>query len=740
LSSLGHRFLVASLIGTLLGTADLSGQVRVDPDGGSPTRDSIRLIVRSGDAPLLMLTRTDRTTTQVNVRVTALSDSLGNVVYPSLSVPSRDTAFATELTGLTLGDAAVPLRLRIPDLRTPITYRGSIVMVTSAATVNFHLAVRSAPIRGAAVLTVVPRVETIVPVKIPLRGDATGEFSVTLTDRTRTWPINGLYARVEELSGPPEASFDPRRDIMFYDGDDTLTGFWSLTSASRDTLAIPAGGQRSVVGRVVIGAPGEYRTKIRFTALDSSDDEAQVIPLVIRARHSIERPLFVLLLGIVASLLLTRGIGAAREQIEYRRTLSGLEVAFLDGEPPSMAVVRVHSTLRKARDFASGFRLAWTDWLAKPIEEEKKRLQRLRRINDLRTEIGKQPQPMVRRRFLKRLKQAGAPLDGPLDDAMLERVDADVAALQQWMDPQSLDGLYGQDLERDVTALSGSVDPRGLDDAAKKIAKAKLDDLKNLPAASLDEKIRREEVYARLKLLWEWRDKGKTAGKAQPGKGAVASPYSLFLERIEKYTLEDLFAFVDGVNWGELSELEIRHLKVEQPDQAETYEPISLRLAPTDGTSGENYLFKHNCRFHWRLELQPTKFLWLFERNPILLEPVTTEPRVVQYAPKGGTLTCSVNVEFKGPLKPSRAPLELKVVPARFAKLYRRLTALEATQFAAAALIAVASGILMFYVTNPVFGSLKDYLAMFLWALAVDQGKNVLQIHSGLSGASPRQP
>jgi hypothetical protein len=33
----------------------------------------------------------------------------------------------------------------------------------------------------------------------------------------------------------------------------------------------------------------------------------------------------------------------------------------------------------------------------------------------------------------------------------------------------------------------------------------------------------------------------------------------------------------------------------------------------------------------------------------------------------------------------------------------------------------------LLYATNNVFGSMSDYLKLFLWGVAVDQGKNALQ-------------
>jgi hypothetical protein len=56
--------------------------------------------------------------------------------------------------------------------------------------------------------------------------------------------------------------------------------------------------------------------------------------------------------------------------------------------------------------------------------------------------------------------------------------------------------------------------------------------------------------------------------------------------------------------------------------------------------------------------------------------------------------------------------------------------------FILAAIVAIVTGLSTFYFKNPVFGSLQDYLSLFLWGTAVDQTKNALQILQSYS-ASP---
>lgn len=60
-------------------------------------------------------------------------------------------------------------------------------------------------------------------------------------------------------------------------------------------------------------------------------------------------------------------------------------------------------------------------------------------------------------------------------------------------------------------------------------------------------------------------------------------------------------------------------------------------------------------------------------------------------------------------------------------------------------MIAIVTGMSSQYLGSEVFGSWKDYVTLFLWAAALDTGKNVLQVLGGStstasSGGSASRP
>ena len=51
---------------------------------------------------------------------------------------------------------------------------------------------------------------------------------------------------------------------------------------------------------------------------------------------------------------------------------------------------------------------------------------------------------------------------------------------------------------------------------------------------------------------------------------------------------------------------------------------------------------------------------------------------------------------------------------------------------------ALVSGLWLFYVKQPTFGSVHDYMGLMAWGVGIDQGKNLVQLISSWSAASPK--
>ena len=163
----------------------------------------------------------------------------------------------------------------------------------------------------------------------------------------------------------------------------------------------------------------------------------------------------------------------------------------------------------------------------------------------------------------------------------------------------------------------------------------------------------------------------------------------------------------------------------------EAYQLIQFEIAPNNRMFGNNYLFKHKAEYLWSLVLETNG-----EKNP-LTQPRTNEPRLVQYVPGPGKLYVSVTLRH-GTKSSQRADCE--PLPIQKSSEFGWKSAFqfnEVTALGIASVFAVISGLATFYFGKHGFGSVGDYIALFLWGAGVDQTKNFIQNLERTSGTTP---
>jgi len=125
---------------------------------------------------------------------------------------------------------------------------------------------------------------------------------------------------------------------------------------------------------------------------------------------------------------------------------------------------------------------------------------------------------------------------------------------------------------------------------------------------------------------------------------------------------------------------------------------------------------------------------WFIEKilkKPLVqfIQTTSREPRLVQYVPKRGELSVSVKLSHNGDeseeVDTGTTPFMIK--GAGDVGWRGACEVAEILPLALAAIFALSSGITTFYLSNPNFGTMKDYITLFLWGAGVDQGKNFIQ-------------
>jgi hypothetical protein len=258
-----------------------------------------------------------------------------------------------------------------------------------------------------------------------------------------------------------------------------------------------------------------------------------------------------------------------------------------------------------------------------------------------------------------------------------------------------------------------------------------------------------ERKFAALKILWERHIADEfnnlidliKVETTDPATGAV----KYTVREIDESILRNLFDQADRSAWGRLKDAIAKHsLTIVAPSMGdanffESYDPIRFEIQTDDPTLNKTYLFKHGLDFQWTFTLEYSG-RWLkmqspFKSQTISWMPCSTEPRVVQYAPHGGTLSAKVRIKKYGESVPlpaegapaDKMPIDTRIVACADFGTLRGLAKVEVFSWTLAAIVAIVTGLSTFYFKGSTFGSFQDYISLFLWGIGVEQGKNFLQ-------------
>ncbi len=371
----------------------------------------------------------------------------------------------------------------------------------------------------------------------------------------------------------------------------------------------------------------------------------------------------------------------------------------------------------------------------------------IRRVRQIRKRIRKWNQDeMIRNRAEKRLRGIVSELNPEtVDEKQVTEIETRLDELEGWLTSDKLYELYWVELKQDIDNLTGQVrpdhfekgDPRDVvTELIKRIDSQSQQILGKggAPAGSdaqqqhdLSDYIEIERDYAKLKILWE----RQTDSDDEALKKLVNLLKSDIALRIDQF-----FLAADDIAWDRLKkvcdkgaqglEFVLPRKSSIQPIQA--YQLIEFEVAPRDPKLGNNYLFKHGLKYRWTLEIVTEKDKKQGKPKKLLTEDTSEEPRIIQYVPSKGGL--HVSVQFWRNDDPANVvaigdPLTIaKSGDFGWTGAFRFV---EVMAFSIAALFAVVSGLGTFYFDEPVFGTVKDYIALFIWGAGVDQTKNFIQ-------------
>jgi hypothetical protein len=703
-----------------------------------------------GKAPL-ELTRAEGGTESLSLELSPFTDDQGDQVELSIQLADAKGAAASRIENVQIESPVVPLQLNVPDLPTPSTFKGQLFLLKQQALLKSYSFAVTRTKSVSAVLALDRQTANLRHTRcapalfpeVPIPWCNGPDFGVRVREKSGQWPLEGIFARLEDNPGDVDLS---RRLTFSIHGKD-VADFWTSAPDPADPVRrIAAGQQLSVTGEFNGLKPGEYTGKIRFCSPNSKPDDAQLLALNVKIRDSWLWAALVLLGAAFISLVSTKFLRQRTERLKFLEKLEEIRREWLQRAPSTLPFVWTRAYLKQTEQLCRKFLLAGTDRITTRIaqlEEVLKEGSPLERITKLQNTIDSlQEDPMVIRRAQKCLRQIVAQLGTPpFDDKQAAEIDTRLKKLEEWFDPsaprlQSTAG-YWSDLEPDIKRLLATV-PAHMDvfpdeDPVYGVVKQLVDYLEKVQApvpTDLEEMVAAENHYAALMLLWQrWKMPEMLTDLANLQQG--------------NRPIDTLFEAADKDTWERLKNGGIRLVPPEQgsPELFEAYQAMRFAVTPNDQTLLDNYLFLHGLRYEWRLTLQKRILFWWVPATRDPLTPVTDEPFVVQYAPRPGRLKATVTVRFGNRHMQHSAEQPILIGPSSVFGLPRAFNRMELLASGITLLLGVATGLSTYYVGNATFGAAKDYLSLFLWGVGADQAKNFVQLLSS-SGepAAPSQP
>lgn len=639
----------------------------------------------------------------------------GDAIEVGLIVGDKSTDTSKPLRVTVIGPI-VPIRLSIPALPAAGKYIGSLILIQGKMDpLSWRITLAPPGPSPQAKLEVNPRDVSLSVTRCLVRLSCSGnenQVYVSVAEKT------GLFSaeRITVLQEQGTKGFDYQKHLEFSFGGKPAPNFGDSSQAGQ--RIIPPGSQVPIGMTVKDLAPGEYTASLRFRATNSADDDAQKVKLTVQVRHRAEGAAAVLLLALLVSFVMTKVLVKLRQSLTFVLRVRDLRPAWLATMDPILPVVWVRDTLHQVEALDRCFWLTGQDVIETRLNQVSGLLGVLEKVHQIQRDFDRHGPPgFVRIRALAALGRIVSSLDGAaLSDEATAQVKAELDGLAGWLDVSKQKDSYWEDLSRAASDLLREVNSAEILDPA---SRATIDglvqelghDIAGKPQ-TLDEMMKVEEKYARLKILWERR----------PPAGEFSKLVSL---QQGKASLAALFKEADDAAWERLQKASPR-IVLPQDNGVEplkAYDPLTFRIeTPGDTAVGTSYLFLHGLKYKWT-------FVQKSEKGVVQkFWGESTVPSVVAYADQTGLLNVSVSIEYDGRMFGKTTGFEVNVAkPADIKAFLLSYEWVEVASFLFAVLVAMVSGLSLYYAKNPIFGTLQDYLGLVVWGVGVDQGKNLIQ-------------
>jgi hypothetical protein len=714
-----------------VGQPDLGASVTVI--GASAANDALTIPATTGKVSLVLLVKNPSTGhLSGELRTLPFSTQDQSPAIATAKIRIGGSAPATESALISLDRAGqIPFSLEFDRLRPEKTYRGQLILSSGDLVHPWTLTVTTG---GRGQLAVDP-VGVLKFVALRPFNPSHFSFSFTLRDKSESGPYSHLRARFQPAgasSSKTIASNFSLDSISFGDKDVPLDLFQRNEGGQGSgTGGLSLTRERTFTAWIEPLAPGEYSGTLQFAADDTADDAADAkLPLVIQVRHHWWLPIFVIFLGSAFGWFASKFIVGKRKVRQWAQKVKGLRARaeFLAHtsaprsgwefpcEGISLGYARAGVALsRLAKQAASTMEIIIhgdeIEELGKSIEFRLSALESLRDLR-LRVQPAADGRPAAQLAIGRLLRHATNLLEGlRFEDLEQTALTKDLGAIAKWADAATFGEMYRQAI---IDRRKGSECPEVEDvQGYQGPARTQLDQVMKLlpdePTISQQttpaDLRRSDQLIARVALLWRERDQAWVGALVAADAGGKS--------------LEELFYEVDMGYWNLLmAEVKAGHFEIERESAIRTpltYEVIEMYLNPQASDLKVDRMRRHPMRVVWEIQSPGGK--------PRAME--TDGLTLVQYFPSKGLVTVQAFLCWANIKVPAAAPLSFQV---ELNPDYDKTGLLPAdwTEYMAigmALLFASVTGMVSQY--DSTFGSVNQYLALFLWAAGAGTGGNL---------------
>jgi hypothetical protein len=465
----------------------------------------------------------------------------------------------------------------------------------------------------------------------------------------------------------------------------------------------------------------------------------------VQAGHSVWLVGLWLVLSMFISFAAYKLLRLYKERLDLQGRIDNLRPGWLFYRDPVYSVVWVRTVLKQA--FVLTRRILMVpNVISERLDKVSPVIAALNQAGEAGEQLQNLP-PLVRNRFKAIIARHVRTIsDQNMDKAVADDARNALAALKGELVEGKWEARYRTEVERAIKvflqdfseeALISMAREHELDAQREQQLRAKRAILKeraSVPATDVSDVMKLEQIYFKLSLLVE--------RKNHPNE------FKLLFEHLDDPGLDYTFFISDKQAWQRLKlaedneKLTIVAPAADGPEPLEAFRPLKFYVTTGDKSLDDSYLFNRGLRFQWTFRLladqKKTNLSATDESKAKELEktePETFSPRVAQFAPSPGKwivsakIVCNLQEPGKEPFQDHAKPLskDVHISKSSDSGRLKSIDRVETLTFLMAFLFALVTGVATFYYKNPTFGSVQDYITLFLWGATIDQTKNFLR-------------